>query len=95
MELLGGVLSGTGCVGRDRPLSNGVLLIALDVTRFLSMEEFHQEADDFVAHVKSSPTANGVDEILMPGEIEQQTQRQRATDGIVVEEETWQQIVEK
>ncbi|MCZ6635816.1 MAG: Ldh family oxidoreductase, partial [bacterium] len=70
LEFLAGVLSGTGCIGKDQRLSNGVLLIVLDVAQFLALEEFYQEADTFIAHVKSSPPAEGVDEILMPGEIE-------------------------
>lgn len=94
LELLAGVLSGTGCIGKDQPLSNGVLLVVLDVAQFLSLEAFHQEADAFVAHVKSSPPAEGFDEILMPGEIELKVKQQRTRDGIFVEDETWQQILE-
>jgi uncharacterized oxidoreductase len=93
LELLGGALSGTGCIGTDRPLSNGVLLIALDVQRFLPLEEFHSEARTFIDHVKSSPPAEDGDEILLPGEIELRTQQARA-DGIFVEDETWQQILD-
>ena len=94
IELLAGILSGTGCIGKDQQLSNGVLLIILDVAQFLPLDEFYQEADTFIEHVKSSPPAAGFDEILLPGEIELKVKHERARDGIFVEEETWEQILE-
>lgn len=94
IELLAGALSGSGCVGKEQPLSNGVLLIALNVGRFTPLEEYHKEVDDFIAFVKSSPTAEGFDEILVPGEIEVRVREERMKTGIFIEDETWQQIVE-
>ncbi len=94
IELLAGVLSGNGCIGKDQRLSNGVLLIILDIAQFLPLEDFYKEADTFIAHVKSSPPAQGFDEILLPGEIEAKVRRQRAKEGIFVEDETWSQITD-
>jgi uncharacterized oxidoreductase len=94
IELLAGVLSGTGCIGKDQQLSNGVLLILLDISQFLPLEEFHREAGIFISHVKSSPPAAGFEEILLPGEIEQKVKRQRAAEGIFIEDETWSQVVD-
>lgn len=94
IELLAGILSGTGCIGKPQQLSNGVLLIALDLSQFLPLSEFYQEADAFIQHVKSSPPAAGFEEILFPGEIELKVKDQRSKDGIFVEDETWGQIVE-
>ena len=94
LELLAGALSGTGCIGKDAPSSNGILLIALDIGQFLPLEEFYAEADRFAAHLKSSPPAAGVDKVLMPGEIERRVQKERARDGIYVEEETWQRMLD-
>ena len=94
IELLAGALSGSGCVGTEQQTSNGVLLIALNVGRFRPIEEFYKEIDDFVAFAKSSPTAEGFDEILMPGEFEVRVREEREKTGVFVEEETWQQIVE-
>ena len=36
----------------------------------------------------------GFDEILLPGEIESKVKRQRTKEGIFVEDETWEQILE-
>jgi uncharacterized oxidoreductase len=93
LELLAGALSGTGCIGIDRPLSNGVLLVGLDVKQFVAMEEFFEEADRFVNHVKSSPPAEGVDAVLLPGEIERNVLEQSTREGIFVDAETWRQIL--
>ena len=94
LELLAGALSGTGCIGGGQPIGNGVLLLALEVERFLPLDEFHREAERFFAHVKSSPPAPGVDEILLPGEIESQVQRRRQREGVFVEDETWRQVLQ-
>jgi uncharacterized oxidoreductase len=94
IELLAGVLSGTGSTDTGGRLANGVLLIILDIAQFLPLDEFHKQADAFIAHVKSSPPAAGFDEILLPGEIEQKVRAQRAQEGIFVEDETWAQVME-
>ena len=95
VELLAGALSGSGCVGQDRQFSNGAFLIALDVGQFVPLEDFFREVGGFVAFVKSSPLVEEADEILMPGEIELRTKKQREEEGIFVEEETWGQVVER
>jgi len=94
IELLAGILSGAGCIGKDERLSNGVLLILIDIEQFLPLEEYHREAETFFKHVKSSPPAEGFDEILLPGEIESKVKHQRTEEGIFVESETWQQILD-
>lgn len=94
IELLAGVLSGTGTIGTSKRPANGVLLIILDITQFMPLDEFYQQADTFIAHVKSSPPAAGFDEILLPGEIEQKVKEQRTVEGIFVEDETWAQILD-
>ncbi|MEE2659330.1 MAG: Ldh family oxidoreductase [Candidatus Latescibacterota bacterium] len=94
LELLAGALSGNGTIGVDSPLCNGVLLIALDIAQFTAVEEYHRETERFLAHVKSSPPIQGVEEILMPGEIEQKVRQQRLHDGVFIEDGTWQQILD-
>jgi len=92
VEILGGALSGAGCAGRSARNGNGALLMVVNVAAFVPLEEFCREVDDFVAFVKSSPTASGWDEILVPGEIEARHRQRRAREGIFVEDETWEQI---
>ena len=94
IELLAGILSGAGSIGKDERLSNGALLIIIGIEQFLPIEEFYQESEIFIKHVKSSPVAEGFDEILLPGEIESKVKRERTKEGIFVEDETWDQILE-
>ncbi len=95
IDILGGALSGAGCSGSGNTrLQNGVLMIALDIAKFTSLDEFYEHVDGLVAHVKASPTAPGFDEILVPGEIEARQTEQRLREGIPIDDETWRQIQE-
>jgi uncharacterized oxidoreductase len=93
VEILGGILSGSGPAGPGTgPLHNGTLMMCLDVARFLSPEEFHAQVTRLLEWVKSAPLAAGATEILVPGEPEARLEAERRRDGIPVEDETWSQI---
>ena len=95
IDILGGALSGAGCSGSGNTrLQNGVLMIALDIAKFIPLDEFYEHVDGLVAHVKASPTAPGFDEILVPGEIEARQRERRLREGIPIDDETWRQIQE-
>lgn len=93
VEVLAGALSAGNC---SRPgvkvVSNNMLTIVLDPARFVSLDAFHKDIADFVDWVKSARTATPDGEILMPGEPEQRTRRQRLREGIPLDETTWGQI---
>jgi uncharacterized oxidoreductase len=42
--------------------------------------------------VRSAPLAAGAKEILVPGEPEARTERERRADGIPIDDATWKQI---
>ena len=93
VEILGGILSGTGPAGPDTgPLNNGTLMICLDVARFLPPSEFDKQVAALFDWVKSAPLAQGATEILIPGEPEARLEAERRRDGIPIEDETWSQI---
>ena len=93
VELLGGILSGTGPAGPGSgPMSNGTLMICLDVERFMPLHEFRRQAQSLVDWVKSAPLAQGSTEILIPGEPEARLEAERLREGIPIEDETWTQI---
>ena len=81
-------------MGKERQFRNGALLLLIDIEQMVGLDAYFAEADDYIAFVKSSATAPGFDSILMPGEVELAMKRQRMLEGIFVEDETWQQIVE-
>ncbi|MFN8442385.1 MAG: Ldh family oxidoreductase [Caldilineaceae bacterium] len=93
IELLGGGLSGSGF-----PLlpgyrwDQGTVLMAIDIEAFQPLVEFKQQAAEFVHHLKATPRSLGVEEILLPGEVEWRTKALRERDGIPLPEVTWERI---
>ena len=95
VEILSGALSGAGC-SREGPThpGNAMFVLALAIDSFLTREDFERQVGDFFSYVKSAPTQEGVDEILIPGEPEARMEQQRRTEGVPVDDETWRQILE-
>ena len=69
--------------------SNGVHITAYDIAQFTDTEFFYDEVEALVSHMKSSRTAPGVAEILIPGEPEFRTERERQRNGIPIDDTTW------
>jgi len=93
LDVLCGALSGAGCSrGGDARIGNGLILIAIDIAKFVDYASFQKEVDALVDHVKSSPLAPGFDEILVPGEPEQRVVEQRLREGIYIGDAAWQEI---
>jgi uncharacterized oxidoreductase len=93
VEILGGILSGTGPAGPPPGVfANGTLMICLDVERFLPLPEFHRQVGALFGWVKATPLAQGATEILIPGEPEARLEAERRAQGITVEDQTWSQI---
>ena len=67
--------------GRDR-IAKGCGFIAIDVTRFLPLDEFRARVDRLIADVHASELAPGTERIYVPGEIEAQRRAARVRDGI-------------
>lgn len=93
IDILAGALSGAGCCRPEvTEARDGCLMIAIDIARFLPLENFHQHVALLVNHVKSSPIAPGFSEVLVPGEMEYRQRRRRQKEGIAVDTTTWQEI---
>ncbi|MCH8922068.1 MAG: malate/lactate/ureidoglycolate dehydrogenase [Planctomycetes bacterium] len=94
-DILAGALTGGGCSapGATR-LEQSMLTILLKPELFAGDDAFAAEVKRFVAFVKSSERVSPDSEILMPGEIEQNTRAARRAEGIPLDETTWGQIVE-
>ena len=95
-ELLGGALSGGGTwhtADRSKKrVLNGMLTILIDPRKLGTAAVFEREARAFVAWVKQSPPAPGVDRVRIAGEPERETRARREKDGIAVDAATWQEI---
>jgi LDH2 family malate/lactate/ureidoglycolate dehydrogenase len=89
MDVLSGVLTGssyaTGVTGPyvpDRRSGCGHLVMALRVDAVADPAEFARRAADLIAINKAVPLAQGVSEILYPGEIEDRARLRAAHDGV-------------
>ena len=81
LDMFTGGFSGAQC---SRPevtnaSGNAVLFIALDIETFAGAEHFLREVSDLTVAVRSCPRAEGVSEILVPGDPER---RERARGGL-------------
>ena len=56
--------------------------IVIDPECFVGIEEFKRSMDEYIDSIKNSPNAEGVDEILMPGEIEDRCEKEQLNNGI-------------
>jgi len=89
-ELLSGTLTGAGNVkDRDGHIGNGVFCLLMYVGAFRPEDEFRETASRVGAYVKDCEPADGVDEVLLPGEPEHRTRQARSASGIVLDETTW------
>ena len=95
IEILSGILTGIGYGSDGSGFHNdGTFLAAFSVSHFRPLQEFEAEVDGFIDWVKGSGVAEGFDEILYPGELEQRLEQGRLKAGIVVDEATWRRLRE-
>ena len=66
----------------------------LDTSQLQQQDYYANILEKYVAWIKGARRGPQVDEILMPGEIEQQRYAQRQRDGVDVPDGTWQQTNE-
>jgi LDH2 family malate/lactate/ureidoglycolate dehydrogenase len=93
IELVAGALSGMGpSVSAEYLGGNGTLLMALAIGHFVPVDQFTAQAEVLSDKIKATPTAEGFEEVLVPGEPEMRVRRQRLAAGISLPEQTWQDI---
>jgi LDH2 family malate/lactate/ureidoglycolate dehydrogenase len=91
VEAIAGGL-GAGC--SHDTLSYGQLYAALDPSGFTPIQEFKNRIDAFIRHIKNSPTIDGVEEVFVPGEIENRAMKKRLEEGIPIDEAYWRDLIE-
>ena len=93
VELLGGALGGEGCAaGLVRMKSNGVLLNVYNIEHFTSLEAYYSEVETLIDHIHTSRVDPDVGEILLPGELEFRSAREKETNGIAIDATAWSRI---
>jgi LDH2 family malate/lactate/ureidoglycolate dehydrogenase len=97
MDVLTGVLGGdlfsTSVTGFSRDMSEpqGVShsFCALDVSRFMPVDQFKRRVDEMVRNVKGSETLPGFEQVYLPGERGFLTRKERKENGIPL----WSKLV--
>jgi uncharacterized oxidoreductase len=93
VDILSGALSGAGCSHSSTcRLGNAMFFQVIDIEKFVPREEFLEHVGILERHIRSSPPAPGVKEILMPGEPELREEERRRREGIPIDDETWRQF---
>jgi uncharacterized oxidoreductase len=95
IDAIAGGLSWAGC-STERPTrgGSGFIALAIRVDAFIDIADYKQEVQSLIDWVKSSPTAPGVKQIYVPGEVENALRQARERTGITLEETVWRQIVD-
>jgi uncharacterized oxidoreductase len=96
-ELLGGALSGGGTwhyeeSSKQRVL-NGMLAIVIDPAKLGTQAPFASEARQFIDWLRKGRVAPGHDKVRIAGEPEREIRAKREKEGIPVDENTWQEIL--
>ncbi len=90
VEVLSGLLSGAGCgfnmedhfFNPSAAMSNGSWFAAIDIARFVDKEEFLQQCQALINHIKGGKVRPGFDAILIPGERSQHERERQLAQGL-------------
>jgi LDH2 family malate/lactate/ureidoglycolate dehydrogenase len=79
---------------QGQPMRTSQFFLAIDVARFMPLDEFQRRMQSLVSIVKSSRPAKGFEEVLVAGEPEWRAEKVRRRDGIALSEGVWRNLVE-
>lgn len=100
VDLMSGVLGGAGFGSHvnniygdyDKTQNVGHYFHLTDISRFMPVELFKQRVDQMIGEMKHSPKAAGVEEIFVPGEIENRIEERRLREGIPLSAEVYDDL---
>ena len=100
VEILCSVLSGGamcnevgGIRYRGKTVRVSQMYMAIDVARFMPVEQFTARVEELVRIMKSTPVAPGYDEVLVAGDPEWRMEAQRRRDGLPIAAGNWDALV--
>jgi len=79
---------------RGKAVRVSQMFIAIDIARFVPLDEFRARMDRLVRLMKSTPPAKGYSEVLVAGDPEWRMEEQRRKNGIPVGPGTWKALCE-
>lgn len=100
MDVLSGILSGggfgTGVRRLDQPgyLNTSHFFLAINISRFMEPETFTARMSELAREFYNTPTREGVEKVLLPGELEARIQARRMKHGIPYRLQIYEPILE-
>ena len=98
IDILSGTLTGGNSSHPDNPNSHAVInntfAIIIDTKKTVSDSYFQKDINRLINWVKASPKAKGVEEILLPGEVEKNIKKQRLSKGIPLDDQTIKDLID-
>ena len=99
VEYLGRIFAGANAYADERrggPVlrNEGGTMIAIKADLFQSLDDYTALADSMAERIRQVPPAPGFEEVLVPGDPEARTRAIRRREGIPIEDDVWQMIVE-
>jgi L-2-hydroxycarboxylate dehydrogenase (NAD+) len=97
LDIMCGVMTGAAFAGAvrnpftglDGPQDVGHFFLALRPELFLGAAAWRERMDALVESVKATPRAEGVEEVMLPGEIEARTEVERRRTGVPITPDVW------
>lgn len=94
IDAIAGGLSWAGCSSEEPTRGgSGYLALAIKIESFIDIDEYKKEVQRLIDWVKSSPTMPGVDQIYLPGEVEEVSRRKKEVTGIDIPDSIWNDLV--
>ena len=87
-----GALAPQGALGTHR--GSSTVMLAVDLERFREPSEYTEVFGAFLDYVRETPRQPGVEEIVVPGELERRSRDRRRRDGIELDDGTWQRLAD-
>ncbi|MCF8565154.1 Ldh family oxidoreductase [Alicyclobacillus tolerans] len=72
----------------------GHFMQVIKVSSFMDPAQFKKSVDDSIDYLKNSPRKEGVDEILVPGELEARSEKQQREQGVVYPIEVIRELID-
>jgi len=100
VDILSGILSGAMFGPHinnmwsdfENPQNVGHFFIVADISKFVDIDEFKTRVGQMIGEVKALPKNPGVEEILLPGEIEQRLRKERKQKGLEISEVVYEEL---
>ena len=91
--LFGGLLGQAATPQTARADSwDGSSILVIDLGRMSSSLDIGPPVKEMTRQLRETPTAEGFDAVLTPGEVETNARRDRLANGVIVDQATWDQV---